>query len=115
MSAFDKITIQKLKPLKDYVIVSNMNFGERKTSGGIVVKGDDLKMEGVRPRWAQVYAVGDEQKDIKVGDWILVAHGRWTRGVKIEDNGIEFIIRRVDNKDIIAVSDEEPADDTIGA
>jgi hypothetical protein len=43
----------------------------------------------------------------------MVAHGRWTRGVKIEDETREVTIRRVDPNDILLVSDSDPgADDT---
>ena len=72
-----------------------------------------MRTAGIRPRWAQVYAVGPKQTEIKVGQWILVSHGRWTRGVKIEDSAGEKTIRRVDNNDIMMVSDEQPTDDNI--
>lgn len=90
-----------------------MNFDSRVTSGGIYIHKDDSKLSGIRPRWAQVYAIGDEQKDVQVGQWVCVAHGRWTRGVQIDDgNGVKMI-RRVDCNDILLVSDERPSDDTV--
>ena len=79
------VKIKTIKPLNDHVIVSDMNFGERRTSGGLFLLNDDARSAGIRPRWARVYAVGPDQQDVQVGQWILVAHGRWTRGVKIED------------------------------
>jgi hypothetical protein len=60
-----------------------------------------------------VYAVGPEQKEIQVGQWVCVEHGRWTRGVKIEDLTGEHTIRRVDNDAIMMVSDEPVADETM--
>jgi hypothetical protein len=43
-----------------------------------------------------------------------VAHGRWTRGINIEDETGKHAIRRIDHNDILLVSDTEPgADDTI--
>jgi co-chaperonin GroES (HSP10) len=106
----------KLKPLNDNVIVSDMNFEERKTAGGIVLLGDDGKTEGIRHRWGKVYAIGPAQTDVKIGDWILVEHGRWTRGVTIvEDDGTERIIRRVDVNAILMVTDEDPGDNTFGS
>jgi hypothetical protein len=48
-----------------------------------------------------------------VGQWICVAHGRWTRGLDIEDNGGTRTIRKVDPKDILLISDEQPDDDTM--
>lgn len=112
---YSPIKIDHLQALHDHVIVSDMEFSERVSSGGIILKSDDMKTEGVRPRWGKVYAIGPDQSDVKIGQWILVSHGRWTRGVKITgSDNVEVVIRRVDNKDIIAVSDEIPQDDTIG-
>ena len=105
--------IKKLIPLRDGIIVKDMNFDERVTNSGIVLVSDDGKNHGIRPRWAQVYAVGPEQKDITVGQWICVEHGRWTRGIKIEDDTGVHTIRRVDTKDIMLVSDEYVHDETI--
>jgi len=105
--------IKSIRPLHDQVIVRDMDFKERVTSSGIIVLGDDGKSEGIRPRWGQVYAVGPEQKDYQVGQWIMIAHGRWTRGAEVEINGEEFTIRKVDLNDILLVSDEKPEDDTM--
>mgnify|MGYP005715234441 FL=1 len=105
--------IKSIRPLHDQVIVRDMDFKERVTSSGIIVLGDDGKSEGIRPRWGQVYAVGPEQKDYQVGQWIMIAHGRWTRGAEVEINEEEFTIRTVDLNDILLVSDEKPEDDTM--
>jgi len=107
------VKVKKIFPLHDSVIVADMNFGARLSSGGIYIHGDDSKLHGIRPRWAQVYAIGPDQKDVKIGQWICVAHGRWTRGVQIEDSESIKMIRRVDCKDILIVADEQPSDDTI--
>ena len=100
----------QLKPLNDVVIVSNMVFTERITTSGIVLLSDNGKSSGIRPRWGQVYAVGPEQQDIQVGKWVLIAHGRWTRGIDIEDEAGKHTLRRVDPKDILMSSDELPDD-----
>jgi len=107
-----RIDRRQLKPLRDAVIVSDMNFEERLSSGGIVLVKDNGKSSGIRPRWGRVYAVGPEQKDIKVGTWICVEHGRWTRGLDIEDENGKTTLRRVDPKDIMMESDELPDDMT---
>lgn len=103
--------IKGIKALHDHVIVRDMNFGYRSLSSGIVLLGDDTKTDGIRPRWAKVYAVGPSQLDVKPGQWVLIEHGRWTRGAKVEIDGEEFIIRRADPNAIIFVSDEEPSND----
>lgn len=105
---------KQFKPLNDHVIVKDMNFTGRQLSSGIIMLNDNGKAGGIRPRWAQVYAVGPDQSEITTGQWICVAHGRWTRGVEIEDESGEHTIRRIDHKDILLVSDEEPGvDDTM--
>lgn len=105
--------ITKLRALSDNVIVADMRFDERLSSGGIVLLNDDMKSSGIRPRWAQVYAIGPQQKDVTVGQWVLVAHGRWSRGINIEDEFSQKTIRRVDPNDILMVSDTPVADTTI--
>lgn len=114
--AFDPHKFEKhqFKPLNDHVIVADMNFSGRQLSSGIIMLNDNGKSAGIRPRWGQVYAVGPDQTEIKSGQWVCVAHGRWTRGVEIEDESGEHTIRRIDHKDILLVSDEEPGvDDTM--
>lgn len=104
----------EIRPLNDNVIVRDMDFSGRKLSSGVLLLGDDGKTDGIRPRWAKVYAVGPTQHDVKVGQWVLVEHGRWSRGLSIKHHGEEFVIRRADPKCIIFASDDEPEqDDTI--
>lgn len=103
----------QIHPLKDHVIVSDMSFDSRTLASGIVLLKDNGTGMGIRPRWGQVYAVGPDQQDVKVGDWVCVAHGRWTRGIDIEDETGKKTLRRIDPKDILLVSDVLPQDDTI--
>jgi co-chaperonin GroES (HSP10) len=103
---------RQIQPLKDSVIVRDMVFDARITTSGIVLPNDNGKSTGIRPRWGQVYAVGPDQQDVTPGQWICVEHGRWTRGIDIEDESGEVTLRRVDPKDIMMVADEKPNDDT---
>lgn len=113
-TSFSPIKISSLRALHDWVLVTEMNFRERVTSSGIILHADDGTTAGIRPRWGQIYAVGPDQKDVRVGQWVCVAHGRWTRGVQIEDQNGDKTIRRVDPEDILLVSDEPPGtDDTM--
>lgn len=106
--------IKSLTPLGDNVIVRDMSFEARKLSSGIILLNDDAKTSGIRPRWAQVYAIGPEQQDVEPGQWIMVEHGRWSRGLEVEIDDEVFTIRRVDPAAIIFVSDEPPeTDDTL--
>jgi len=109
-----QVTRETFRALRDDVIVEEMAFKERKLQSGIILLDDDGKGHGIRPRWGKVYAIGPEQTEVTVGQWIMVAHGRWTRGVKIQDGNGETVIRKVDNKDILLVSDDDPgSDDTL--
>lgn len=106
--------IKSLRALGNTVIVEDMNFSGRQLSSGIVLLNDNGKNSGIRPRWGRVYAIGDNQKDVKIGQWVCVAHGRWTRGLEIEDEGgTQRTIRKIDPKDILLVSNEKPDDDTM--
>ena len=105
--------IKGIIPLGDAVIVSDMSFGERFTTGGIVLPGDDGKASGIRPRWGKVYAVGPEQHDVRVGEWVYVEHGRWSRGLEVETDDGKYTLRRVDPKDIMLKADQRPTDDTM--
>ena len=101
----------KLIPLRDKVLVSDMNFDSQKTISGIIIPSDNGKVRGIHPRWAKVYAVGEEQRDVKVGEWVLIEHGRWTRGITYEqENGEEVELRMVDNAAILMSADEPPSD-----
>lgn len=101
----------KVTPLHDGVLVTGMNFEEQITASGLILRSDDGKSEGIKPRWAQVYAVGKAQHTVKVGDWILIEHGRWTRGLTIRDaTGDEHFIRRVETSSIMMISDYKPTD-----
>lgn len=113
MANINPYKVGKLKALNDTIIVSDMEFSERLSAGGIILRNDDTKSAGIRPRWAKVYAIGPKVKDVKVGQYIMIAHGRWTRGIKIEDSKGEQTIRKVDPKDILLISDEPVNDATI--
>ena len=97
-----------ITPLKKRVLVSDMHFGERKSAGGIILMDDDGSEGGIHPRWAKVYAIGDQQEDVKVGEWVMVSHGRWSRGFKIKKDGVKLEVRMIDENDILLVSDDEP-------
>lgn len=102
-----KLRKEQIQAIHNHVIVSDMAFDARLTNGGIYLLNDNGKGYGIRPRWGRVYAVGPEQQDIKVGQWVLVEHGRWTRGLEIEDEFGEQTIRKIDPKSIMMVSDDQ--------
>lgn len=111
-----KFNKDQFKAIGKHIIVADMEFKERISYGGIYIPNDDMKSEGIRPRWAKVYALGPEFNDdeIKVGKWICISHGRWTRGIDIEDETGKHTLRRVDENDILLISDEPVNDFTLG-
>jgi co-chaperonin GroES (HSP10) len=111
--AFAPHQIQSIRPLGDTVIVEEMVFDSRTLSSGIVLLNDNGTTAGIRPRWGRVYAVGPNQAHVQLGQWICVAHGRWTRGVEIEDAKGVRTIRKVDPRDILLVSNTQPDDATV--
>ena len=98
-----------LRPLHDKVFVQDMQFDIEKTKAGVLLPSDDGKGSGVHPRWGKVFAIGPKQSNVKVGQWILLEHGRWSRGFTYEPDTNETIeIRLADTKAILLVSDEKP-------
>jgi hypothetical protein len=112
-TAFSPTRITEIRALKDNILVTDMEFAGRQLQSGIVLLNDNGTTAGIRPRWGQVYAVGPDQQDVTVGQWICVAHGRWTRGHDIEDATGVKTIRKIDPNDILLVSNEQPSDDTM--
>lgn len=114
--AYSPTKVDAIKALGNNVIVTDMAFDVRLSHGGIILPNDDMKSSGIRPRWAKIYAVGPDQTDPELvpGRWICIKHGRWTRGIKIDDGTGEKVIRKVDINDILLVSDEPVNDTTMG-
>ena len=104
---------EQFKPIMDYVFVSDMLTDERITKAGIIIPNDNRTNAGIRPRWCKVYKMGPEfTNEVKEGEWILVSHGRWSRGIEIEDEEGKKTLRRVDTNDILLVSDSPMEDET---
>ena len=105
----------KLTPIGNRVIVSDMHFGEQKTKSGLILRDDDGTSRGIYPRWGKVHAKGPENEDdYNVGDWILIEHGRWTRGVNVKDSEQTLELRMVEAESILGWSTEKPDDVLIG-
>jgi co-chaperonin GroES (HSP10) len=99
-------------PLKDKVFISDMEFGAQKTSSGLYIPSANGKSSGISPRWGKVWAIGPEQKDVQLGEWILVEHGRWTRTINVEqDDGSVLEVRMIDGDAVMMSTDEKPVED----
>ena len=106
----------KLTPIKDHVLVTDLYFGEQKTKSGLIIRDDNGTARGVYPRWARVWAKGPNNiDDYKVGEYVLIEHGRWTRKIDCDVDGEEITLHRVDVDAILAVSDEKPNELQIGS
>jgi len=100
-----------LSPIRNRVIVSDMHFGEQVTKSGLILTGDNGTSRGIYPRWCRVHAKGPENTDdYSVGDWILVEHGRWTRGIDVDEGEGENTLRMVEAESIMGWSKEKPKD-----
>lgn len=101
----------KLRPLNNTILIHKLEKGQRTLASGIIILNDDGKEHGVRARWAQVYEVGPEEKFIQKDQWVLIEHGRWSRGIEVDD---DTLIYRADGESILAISDDEPDNDQVG-
>jgi co-chaperonin GroES (HSP10) len=104
--SFQTFSIHGIEPLKSVVLVRDMEHGDVVTKGGLIIPDDDGKDRGIHARLCTVYKVGREVDYLKPGDRILVSHGRWTRGVKMNIDGDQFIMHMVDNKDILTIVED---------
>ena len=100
-----------LRPLGDGVLLCDMEFGTEVTKGGIVLPSDNGKVQGIKPRWGRVWAIGPDQKDVKVGDWVLMEHGRWSRAAEYEnEDGTITKLQKADVNAMLILADEKPSD-----
>lgn len=113
--AFSPTKVEQLKFLNSNIVVSDMHFDERISKGGIVLLDDDKKSSGIRPRWAKIYGLGPDVNDplLEIGKWVLISHGRWTRGITVETPSGKVTLRKADPNDILLVSDQPMEDETM--
>lgn len=113
MAASFRIYEGNLRPIKTRVLVTDMNFDDYKTKSGLIIPGDDGVVHGIKPRWAKVLAVGPKgPSELKEGDWVLIQHGRWSRGIHMQDPDSKEtkIIWMVESESILLHGDHKPAD-----
>lgn len=102
------LSLQTFKPAADKIFVTDLERGEQKTAGGIILKDDDMTERGIRPRWGRVLMTGKDVTDVKVGEWVLMEHGRWSFGMDFDDNGATVKVWHVDPKGMMLVSEKNP-------
>jgi hypothetical protein len=106
--------MQTIRPLQNRVLAELMGLDDRVTASGIIIKSEDGKDRGVRPRWARVRLVGEGIDWVQPGQYVLVSHGRWSRQFECEHLGEKLKLVYLDNKEVLAVSDTDPMDDFVG-
>ena len=96
-----------IKPLNDSVIfefldtIQNGAFST-KTKSGIILNNKNADDNSQTPRWGRVAAVGPEVKDVKVGEYVLIAPLRWTLGFKFND----VMLSKTVEKEVLCVADD---------
>lgn len=90
-------------PLPDRILVCDMEYGTVKTQAGIIIPSDDGKERGIKPRWGTVWEVGKNVDYLKRGDRVLISHGRWSRGVSVNDGKVTKVVRMVEPESILGV------------
>lgn len=102
-----------VRPLPDDILAINMEQGEKFSKHGLIILDDNGKDNGVRPRWCQVYRVGENVTFVEPGEWILVDHGRWTFGINLYKDGAKegdkpLYLQKIDPTGIMLASKEKP-------
>lgn len=104
--------IDKLNVLKNVIMISQIEGGLQ-TKGNLIIPDDEMLERGLKPRWCKVFKVGSDIKDVQTGDWILVEHGRWSRGIEAIIEGADHTFRIVDPNDILGKQKNDPNVNTI--
>ena len=99
----------KVKAMRNKILAEMIDDpGEEiTTAGGIILLSKDGTEQAVRPRWFKVYSLGEDIDWLTEGAYVLVDHGRWSNGIKVDE---ELKVYLLDNKDCLIVSEENPMD-----
>lgn len=81
----------KITPLNDSIIIEFLDEIRDgafvpQTKSGIILTNKNTDDSGQSPRWCRTIAVGPDVKDVKEGDYVLVAPLRWTPSFKFGDD-----------------------------
>lgn len=102
---------RRIKAYKNHVLAELVDKGMRLSKGGILIIDDDMQQQGIRPRWFRIYSAGSRTYDLKDGEYVLVQHGRWSRGFRINLEGEDKWLYKLDYPDaIMLASDELPSE-----
>jgi co-chaperonin GroES (HSP10) len=102
--------MRNITPIRDNVMAKMLEpVGQERNVNGIILTERNLGEESIRPRWFEVICVGPEQTDLQAGSFVLVPHGRWSRGLDVDGTLREadklFLL---DNESLMGTSDVNP-------
>lgn len=96
----------EVKALPNKILGEMMNPpGLFRKKGALFIKDKDGDTSGISPRWFRVVSVGNGIDWLVEGQYVYVDHGRWSQGLKVND---ELKVHLLDNKDCMMVSDDLP-------
>jgi len=99
----------KLRAIHDRILCTEIEKGQQTLESGIILLDDDAESGGIRPRWMQVYAIGPAvSKDVVVGEWILVEHGRWSHGITLREDETDLTLWQAEETSILCTAKEKP-------
>ena len=101
--------MNNIKAFGDRVLATMVDkpTGYKKSKSGLLIADKDMDQNSIRPRWFKIYAVGEEIDYVTEGQYVLVAHGRWSNGIKAWE-GSDDKLYLLDNKELLMVSDDKP-------
>jgi hypothetical protein len=103
------MNLDQMTPNASRVFVTELESGPRKTQAGLILPDDNMTVRGIRPRWCQVWKIGKDVLEVKVGDWLLVEHGRWSFGIDGEIDGEDAKVWHIEfPKAVLCISEEDP-------
>jgi len=101
----------KITPLRGKITAQLLEDPRKEsvTKAGVILLADNATEEGMKPRWFKALAVHPEEKDVKEGEYMLVAHGRWSREYTRENkDGEKIVLIVVESESVLGISDEFP-------
>ena len=100
----------KITPLRGKITAQLLEDPRKEsvTKAGVILLADNKTESGMKPRWFKALAVHPEEKDVKEGDYMLVAHGRWSREYVYDDEDETQYIMVVESKSVMGVQDKSP-------
>ncbi len=100
--------MKNIKAIRHSVLAFFVNPpGMGKTKGGLITLDDNGSETGIKTRFFEIHSVGSDNavsNDVKTGDIVAVAHGRWSRGFDV-DHPEGKKMYALDPKDIMGIWD----------